>query len=305
MNLPPHLTIGTRGSRLALAQAALVRATLTSAHGMTERDITIQPITTSGDRIQDRSLADAGGKGLFTKEIEDALLNGSIDIAVHSAKDMPAEIPRGLMLAACLPREDARDCLIGKKLSELPQGATLGTSSPRRAALMKRLRPDLHVIDFRGNVDTRLKKIERGEADATLLALAGLKRIGMESKVAEVFELEAFPPAAGQGAILLEIRENDERMHDLLTAINHAQTLTALLVERAFLNVLDGTCRTPIAGHATITDKICFHGMILKPDGTEVFETRMESTLQDAEKLGRAAGHELKARAPAGFFEEK
>jgi hydroxymethylbilane synthase len=305
MNLKPALTIGTRASKLALAQAALTRAALMNAHGFHESHVTIQPMTTTGDQLKDHSLADAGGKGLFTKEIEEALLAGKIDIAVHSAKDMPAEIPRGLMLAACLPREDARDCLVGKKLAMLPQGATLGTSSPRRVAMMKRLRPDLKIIDFRGNVDTRLAKIARGEADATLLALAGLKRIGMASKAAEILDLETFPPAAGQGAIVIEVRENDERTRNLLEAINDVPTFTALLTERAFLNVLDGSCRTPIAGHAVVTDKIAFHGMILKPDGTQVFEARMQGALHEAEKLGRTAGLELKARAPAGFFEEK
>lgn len=303
MTLKQPFIIGTRGSPLALAQAALARMALMSAHGFAESDVLIKAMTTTGDRIQDRSLIEAGGKGLFTKEIEEALLAGTIDIAVHSAKDMPAELPRGLTLAACLPREDARDCLIGKKLVDLPKGATIGTSSPRRTALMKRLRPDLNLVDFRGNVDTRIKKIARGDADATLLALAGLKRIGMESAVAEILDIENFPPAAGQGAILLEIRKDDERMREMLEAINHAPTFTALLTERAFLNVLDGSCRTPIAGYASVTDKINFHGMILRPDGSEIFETRIEAPIDEAGQLGREAGLELKSRAPADFFD--
>ncbi|MES2905910.1 MAG: hydroxymethylbilane synthase, partial [Pseudomonadota bacterium] len=207
------ITIGTRGSRLALAQAAQTRVALMLAHGFNDADIATEVITTSGDRIQDRSLIEAGGKGLFTKEIEEALLGGSIDVAVHSAKDMPAAIPAGLHLAACLPREDVRDCLIGKTLSDLPQGAKLGTSSPRRAALMKRVRPDLNVVDFRGNVDTRIAKIARGEAGATLLALAGLKRINMTDAIAEILSVEDFLPAVGQGAIVLETRDNDTGNH--------------------------------------------------------------------------------------------
>jgi hydroxymethylbilane synthase len=305
MSLKQPLNIGTRGSRLALAQASLARAALMVAHGFTESDIAAQAIMTTGDRMPDRPLVEESGKGVFTKEIEDALLTGAIDVAVHSAKDMPAKIPRGLTLAACLVREDARDCLIGKKLKDLPRGARLGTSSPRRAALMKRLRPDLNIIDFRGNVETRIAKIVRGDADATLLALAGLRRIGMESAAAEILELETFIPAIGQGAIVLEVRKDDERTRALLDAINHVPTFTALLAERAFLKVLDGSCRTPIAGHAIVTGEISFHGMILKPDGTQIFEVRMKGGINEAEKLGRTAGLELKAQAPADFFEVK
>ncbi len=303
MSAKPQITIGTRASRLALAQAALVRAALMEAHHLKQEQIAVHPMTTSGDRIKDRSLFVAGGKGLFTKEIEEALLAGTVDVAVHSAKDMPAQIPEGLMLAACLPREDVRDCLIGKCLQDLPQGARLGSSSPRRAALMKRLRPDLRIVDIRGNVETRIEKITRGDADATLLALAGLKRIGMESAAAEILDIEKVPPAVGQGAIVLEIRKHDTRMQDLLSVINHEPTFIALRTERAFMNVLDGSCRTPIAGHALVTDKIAFCGMILRPDGSEVLEICREGGLHEAETIGHEAGAALKSRAPAGFFE--
>jgi hydroxymethylbilane synthase len=302
MNLSETIRIGTRSSKLALAQANLVRETL-MRHGLAENKIILHAMTTTGDRIKDRSLVEEGGKGLFTKEIEEALLASDVDLAVHSAKDMAAEIPRGLTLAACLPREDARDCLIGKPLKNLAQGARLGTSSPRRAALIKRLRPDLQIMGFRGNVETRIRKIAEGKADATLLALAGLKRLGMESAAAEIFDIEAFPPAVGQGAIVIEIRQDDKRLQAMLSSINHMPTFIALKTERAYLGALEGSCRTPIAGYATVTDKIAFHGMILKPDGTEVYETRTQAPLSEAETLGRRTALLLKSQAPADFFE--
>jgi hydroxymethylbilane synthase len=303
MSLKPALNLGSRASKLALLQSALVRDVLMRAHGFTQDQIAFHPMTTSGDRILDRSLIEAGGKGLFTKEIEEALLSEKIDIAVHSAKDMPAQIPRGLALVACLPREDARDCLIGKKLIDLSKGAIFGTSSPRRAALIRRLRPDLKIVDFRGNVDTRLTKITCGEAEATVLALAGLKRLGMEEAATEIFDLKEFPPAVGQGAIVLEIRENDQRTRALLENINDQSAFMALNAERAYLNVLDGSCRTPIAGYASVKNKvISFHGMLLRPDGSESLETHKQGAAHEAEKLGREAGLELKSRAPADFF---
>ena len=303
------LRIGSRGSPLALAQANEVRDRLAAAHGWPAGAIDIRVIRTSGDMIQDRALAEAGGKGLFTKEIEQALIDGAIDLAVHSAKDMPTFLPDGLVLAACLPREDVRDVLISRKaatLRELPGGSVVGTASLRRQAQVLRLRPDLKVTTFRGNVETRLRKLDEGLADATLLALAGLKRLGLADKATAVMPAEDFLPAVGQGAIAIEMRANDTRVRDLLTAIDHADTSTALACERAFLAVLDGSCRTPIAGHAVLSDgSLRFTGMILRPDGSEAHQTTRAGARSDAAALGADAGRELKARAPADFFEAR
>ncbi len=297
------LTIGTRGSRLALAQAEMTRAALAKTHGCAPADIAIKTFVTTGDKIQDRSLIEAGGKGLFTKEIEDALLASEIDLAVHSAKDMPAVLPDGLALVACLPREDARDCLIGATRGSLTHGAVIGTSSPRRAAQMKRLRPDVTIVDFRGNVDTRLMKIARGDVQASLLALAGLKRIGLEAQATDILPLEAFPPALGQGIVVLECRADDAVTRVKLLAISHQASMTALTCERAFLSHLDGSCRTPIAGYAElIGDTLTFHGIILKPDGSAVFETHRKGTSDQAYAIGFDAAEELKSRAPLDFF---
>jgi hydroxymethylbilane synthase len=300
------LRIGTRGSPLALAQAHMTRAALAAAHGWSEEEVEIVTIRTSGDRIQDRPLAEAGGKGLFTKEIEEALLAGTVDLAVHSAKDMPTVLPGGLMLAACLPREDVRDAFISRSapsLRELPQGAVVGTASLRRQAMVKRLRPDVSVVPLRGNVETRIRKLEAGEVDATLLALAGLKRLGLADKATALLDVEEFLPAVGQGAITIEARSDDARIRELLARIDHTDTSTALACERAFLAVLDGSCRTPIAGHAVLErDAITFRGMILRPDGSEAHETSRSGKRRDAKALGADAGAELKCRAPADFF---
>jgi hydroxymethylbilane synthase len=302
----PFLRIGTRGSPLALWQAREVRARLAAAHGVEPEAIAIEAIRTTGDIIQDRPLSEAGGKGLFTKEIEQALSDEAIDLAVHSSKDMPTVLPAGLELAACLPREDVRDAFISRKstsLAGLPHGAVVGTASLRRQAMVKRLRPDIAVVTFRGNVDTRLKKLDDGVVDATLLALAGLKRLGREAAATAVLEVDAFLPAVGQGAIGIEAREADTRTWDLLAKINHAETLTALRTERAFLAILDGSCRTPIAGHARIEGgQILFRGMILRPDGSEVHETVRRGAIQDGVMLGADAAHELKGRAAPDFF---
>ncbi len=302
----PFLRIGTRGSPLALWQAREVRASLAVAHGVEPEAIAIEVIRTSGDVIQDRPLSEVGGKGLFTKEIEQALLDKAIDIAVHSSKDMPTVLPAGLVLAACPPREDVRDAFISRKsnsIAGLPYGAVIGTASLRRQAMVKRVRPDVTVVTFRGNVDTRLKKLDDGVVDATLLALAGLKRLGREGAATVVLEVDAFLPAVGQGAIGIEVREADARTADLLAKINHSETLTAVRTERAFLAVLDGSCRTPIAGHARIeSGGISFRGMILRPDGSEAHETTRIGALQDAVELGADAGHELRGRASPDFF---
>ena len=300
------LRIGTRGSPLALAQAGMVRDALAKAHGLDPARIEFQVIRTTGDKIQDRPLAEAGGKGLFAKEIEEALIDRRIDLAVHSSKDMPTFLPEGLVLSTFLPREDARDAFISRKarnLAELPRGAVVGTSSPRRQSLLRRMRPDLKVVDLRGNVETRLRKLDEGAADATLLALAGLKRLGLSDAATTVFELDEFLPAVGQGAIGIEIRADDAKTHSLLTPINHADTAIALMCERAFLAALDGSCRTPIAGYATVANgRVNFRGMIVKPDGSEAFETARSGSVADAETLGSDAGRELKDKASPDFF---
>ena len=300
------MKIGTRGSPLALIQAGLARDALARAHGLDPAAIAIVSITTTGDRERNRWLAEIGGKGLFTKEIEEALLARTIDLAVHSAKDMPTVLPDGLMLAACLPREDVRDVFISHKaenLRALPHGAVVGTASLRRQAMVRRLRPDISTVVLRGNVETRLKKLEAGEVDATLLALAGLKRLGLADKATALLETQEFLPAVGQGAVTIEARIDDARTHDLLARVDHADTSVALAAERAFLAVLDGSCRTPIAGHAVLDgDAIRFRGMILRPDGRETFETSRAGSRQDAAALGADAGAELKALAPPDFF---
>lgn len=300
------LKIGTRGSALALAQARETRSRLMQHHGMREDDIEIVVISTSGDRIQDRPLAEVGGKGLFTLEIEEQLADGRIDLAVHSSKDMPTFLPEGLHLSIFLEREDPRDAFIGrsvKTLLELPQGAVVGSASLRRQALIRRVRPDLKVINFRGNVETRLRKLADGEVDATFLAYAGLRRLGLGEVVTELMDVRTFPPAPGQGAITVESRIGDERVDSLLAPLDHLPTSTALACERAFLGALDGSCRTPIAGLATVSgDKLSFHGMILLPDGSEAHEVSGEGALADAAEIGRDAAQRVRARAGAHFF---
>lgn len=300
------LRIGTRGSALALAQAHETRARLMVAHGLPEEAFEIVVISTSGDRILDRPLSEAGGKGLFTKEIEEALLAGRIDIAVHSSKDMPTRLPEGLELSAFLEREDVRDAFIGRaapRLAELPQGATVGSSSLRRQALIRRLRPDLDVVTFRGNVQTRLRKLEEGQVAGTLLAHAGLRRLGLAGIVTELLPLETFPPAPGQGAICIESRIGDARTLALLAAIGHEATARALACERAFLAALDGSCRTPVAGLARIDgDRLAFSGMILTPDGREVHEIEADGRAADAARIGAEAGQRIRDKAGPGFF---
>src|SRR6516165_8554556 len=237
----PVLRIGTRGSPLALVQAREVARRLAVAAGIDTAAIEIKVIRTTGDVVQDRPLAEAGGKGLFTKEIEEALLAGSIDLAVHSSKDLPTQLPPGLVLAGFPAREDVRDAFISRKaksLYQLAPGAVVGTASPRRQAMVKRLRPDLGVATLRGNVETRLRKLDAGEVDATLLALAGLKRLGLAQAATALLPVDEFPPAVGQGIIALEARADDSRTLALLARINHLDSLTALAVERAFLAVL-------------------------------------------------------------------
>jgi hydroxymethylbilane synthase len=300
------LRIGTRGSPLALVQARAVRSRLAAAMGVNEETIELVVIRTTGDTIQDRPLADEGGKGLFTKEIEEALLDRRIDLAVHSAKDMPTILPKGLSLMACLEREDPRDVFISHKarsLVELPHGASLGTTSLRRQAIAKRARPDLRVTPLRGNVGTRIRKLDAGEVDATLLALAGLRRLGLVEHITSIMNAEEFLPAVGQGAIGIEGREGDTRVCDILARIDHAETFIAVVCERAFLAALDGSCKTPIAGHATVSgDAIQFRGLIARPDGSAAHDVAGTGSRKDAATIGTDAGRELKHRAGPGFF---
>jgi hydroxymethylbilane synthase len=300
------LRIGTRGSPLALAQAHEVRRLLAVANGCVESRFEIVVIRTTGDMIQDRPLSEAGGKGLFTKEIDAAMLNGEIDVAVHSSKDLPTFLPEGVTIAGYLPREDVRDAFVSARadsLAALPQGATLGTASLRRLAQVKRLRPDIRATLLRGNVETRLRKAEAGEVDATLLAYAGLKRLGLAHRATALLDIDAFLPAVGQGAIGLTARANDAATHLALSGIVDAETGVALAAERAFLAVLDGSCRTPIAGHARVAaGGIAFRGMVLRPDGSEVFEVEAAGAVADAQRLGAEAGRDLLGRLPPGVL---
>ncbi len=298
--------IGTRGSPLALAQAHETRRRLMEAHGLPGEMFEIVALSTQGDRIQDRALAAIGGKGLFTAELEEQLADGRLDLAVHSSKDMPTLLPQGLYISAFLPREDVRDAFVGKmapKLMDLPSGAVVGSASLRRQALIRHLRPDLNVTIFRGQVDTRLRKLAEGEADATLLAMAGLNRLGKADVATEVLDPERFPPAPAQGAICIESRLGDKRTDDLVSAINDPITWTAVSCERGFLAALDGSCRTPIAGLAKVEGQhIAFHGMILTPDGSQFHEIRAEGKASDAAAIGRTAGETIRSRAGSGFF---
>jgi hydroxymethylbilane synthase len=302
----PLLRIGTRGSPLALAQANEVRARLAAALSCEPERVAIVPIRTTGDTIKDRPLAEAGGKGLFTKEIEEALLAGSIDVAVHSAKDMPTLLPQGLVIAACLPREDARDVFISRsaeRIAALKPGAVVGTASLRRQAQVLRRRPDVKVVTFRGNVETRIAKLDAGAVDATLLALAGLKRLGVADAATAVLSVDEFLPAVGQGIVVMQTREKREDVFELLSSVNDKSSFIAMSAERGFLAALDGSCRSPIAGHATITDgQVRFRGMILREDGSEVFECQEDGPIAEAAALGRDAGAELRGRAPPGLL---
>ena len=298
--------IGTRGSPLALAQAHETRARLMAAHDLPEAAFAVVVIKTTGDAVQDRPLSEIGGKGLFTKEIEEALLAGAIDVAVHSSKDMPTAQPEGLALDAFLPREDVRDAFVsldGRALAELPRGAVVGTSSLRRRAQLAHRRPDLRVVEFRGNVQTRMGKLRDGVAEATFLAMAGLNRLGMDDVPRTPIAPDDMLPAVAQGAIGIERRADDARAAAMLAPIHHAATGARVACERAFLRVLDGSCRTPIAGLAELGgDRISFRGEVLRPDGSEVVAVEGEAPAADAAALGEAQAAELLARAPAGFM---
>jgi hydroxymethylbilane synthase len=299
------LRIGTRGSPLALAQAKEVKGRLSHALGVGEDRFEVVVIRTSGDRIQDRALSESGGKGLFTKEIDEAQLAGEVDIAVHSGKDLPTFLPDGLRLAGFLEREDPRDAFISLRatgLHDLPAGAVVGTASLRRQAMVKRLRPDLRVELLRGNVETRLRRIAEGAVDATLLAIAGLNRLGLSRHATSVLDPMEFLPAAAQGAIGIAVRADDARCTPIAEAICHAATTRTVTAERAFLTVLDGSCRTPIAAHAELSPAgVRLKGIVLRPDGSECFEA--EDSGPDAEALGGELGQRIKDRLPAGFFQ--
>ncbi len=300
------IRIGTRGSQLALYQAEYMKSMLQTTHEGLE--VEIEVISTAGDRSQKENIAlsEIGGKGLFTMEIEEKLSNGSIDMAVHSAKDMPTALPEGLALVCYPERENVADAFISRKVDQfdaLAQGAKMGSASLRRRALMWRKRPDLEMVMYRGNVGTRIEKLDQGVADATLLACAGLNRLGLSDVISSELPINDFPPAPGQGAITIEAHVDNANILKLLGPLNHHETERALVAERAFLEELDGSCRTPIGAHAVIDgDKLSLHGIILKPDGTESHEDRLEGTTGDAREIGLEMGKLLKSRAGTEFF---
>ena len=300
------LKIGTRGSVLALAQAHETRDRLMAAHGLPEDAFRIVPIKTTGDRITDRALREIGGKGLFTREIEEALTEGAIDIAVHSMKDMPTLQPDGLVIDCLLPRNDVRDAFVSlthESIAALPSGAVVGSSSLRRRAQLAHRRPDLQLVEFRGNVQTRLKKLADGVAVATFLAMAGLRRMDMTDVARGAVSADDMLPAVGQGAIGIERRIDDAAVATLLAPISDAPTMLRLAAERAFLARLDGSCETPIAGLAEIEgDRLVLRGEILRPDGTEVHAGRREGLAADGPAMGRDLAEELLKRAGPGFL---
>lgn len=306
----PLVRIGTRGSPLALWQANEVRRRLGAAHPelAPEAAVEIVVIRTSGDRLQQGALTDVGGKGLFTKEIEEAMLDGGIDIAVHSMKDVPTWFPDGLLIDCLLPREDPRDALIAPgyaAIADLPEGIVVGTASLRRKALLLHKRPDLKVEPLRGNVDTRLGKVSAGEVDATFLALAGLLRLGREDVGAAPIDADEMLPAVCQGIVGIERRADDDRIADLLAPLNDGEASHQAAAERSLLSGLDGSCRTPIAALAVLTgNDMHLRAAIVRPDGSELLETERSGSVADAARLGEDAADELRRRGGEGFFDE-
>jgi hydroxymethylbilane synthase len=303
------LRIGTRGSPLALIQARMVRDALAAcfADFVAEGALEIVPVVTSGDRVQDRTLTEIGGKGLFTREIEDGLLAGTLDLAVHSMKDMPTRLPAGLLIDALLPRADARDALIAPgvtRIADLPQGAVVGTAALRRMAQLLHQRPDLTIVPFRGNVGTRLRKLREGQADATLLAMAGLARLE-QSDVGTPIPVAEMLPAVGQGAICVECRESDTQVREMLAAINDLPTARCIRAEHALLETLDGSCRTPIAGHATLeaNGMLRLASLIATPDGQRLLRATGSAGCDDGVRLGRELGARLRREGGPGFFD--
>jgi len=309
MSLPSAdtpLKIGTRGSPLALAQAYETRSRLMAAHDLPEAAFQICVIKTTGDKIQDRALKEIGGKGLFTKEIEEDLISGAIDIAVHSMKDMPTLQPDGLILDCYLPREDVRDAFVSlgtHTLATLPRGSKVGSSSLRRRAQLLNYRPDLEVVEFRGNVQTRLKKLEEGVAVCTFLAMAGLNRLGLSEVPKAPVSPENMLPAVAQGAIGIERRTDDAETAHLLAAIHDGQTGQRMAAERAFLKTLDGSCETPIAGLAELDGAtLRLRGEILRPDGSERLADEVSGAVADGAALGHDLAERLLSRAAPDFF---
>ena len=307
---PPRLVIGTRSSPLAMIQTEMAAAQLAARHPeLAEAGrIVIDAVKTTGDLVLDRPLSEIGGKGLFTKELDRALMDRRIDIAVHSMKDLETWLPDGMAIGCILPRADPRDAFISltvASFSALPEGARVGTASLRRRAQVLNLRPDLQVGVIRGNVQTRLAKLAAGDFDATFLALAGLDRLGQRELATEIIEPEVFLPACAQGAIGITCRADDRQTLAYLAALDHAPTRTAVLCERAMLDALDGSCRTPIAGLAEINgDSIRLRGLVARPDGSEVMTIERMGAVADAVQLGRDAGLELRSRIGPGFFDE-
>ncbi len=310
MNDIGPLRIGTRGSPLALTQTGTVVDALKKEHPFLRQKGAIEMvvITTTGDRVQNRLLSEIGGKGMFTKELDEALLNSQIDIGIHSMKDMPTFLPENIALHAIMPREDVRDALVSAKhasFNDLPQGATLGTASLRRKSQVLIARPDLSVIPLRGNVDTRLKKITEGEADATLLAYAGLKRLGKENVATEILETDVMLPAVGQGSLSATCRMDDPGANAVLAGLGEPPATAAIIAERAMLVLLDGSCHTPIAGLARPDGKgnIDMHGRISRPDGTGSAHVTASAPLTDAQELGRSLAEDLLVQAGPGILE--
>ncbi len=300
------LRIGTRGSPLALAQATMVRDALVRAHpDQPAPEITV--IRTTGDRVQDRPLSEVGGKGLFTKEIEEALLADEIDLAVHSMKDAQTHLPDGLVIDCILPREDVRDAFFARdveSLDQLPAGASVGTSSLRRASQILAARPDLRIASLRGNVATRLDKLGAGEVDATLLAVAGLKRLGEAARIHAYLSVEDMLPAVAQGAVGIERRESDDRVAACLAPLNDDESATRVAAERAMLAGLDGSCRTPIAGLAEIQgDWLRLRGLVALPDGSKLFQAEETGTVSDSVQIGQLLADRLREMAGPAFFE--
>ena len=301
------LRIGTRGSPMALRQTALVRERLVAAHPdlALAGAVEIVTIRTTGDRVQDRLLAEIGGKGLFAKEIEEALIVEHIDLAVHSLKDLETWLPDGLAIACVLPRDDPRDALISAtatSLVSLPKSARVGTASLRRQAQLLRQRPDLTIVPVRGNVNTRIRKLDPSEVDALVLALCGLERLGKMGLATEILTREAMLPAVGQGALAIECRASDEGLRRLLEPLHDQISGACVTAERAMLAALDGSCRTPIAGLAELVgDRLLLEGLLLKPDGSNEIRGTREGGIDDAEALGTELGRELRRRAGPGF----
>ncbi|MBV9613658.1 MAG: hydroxymethylbilane synthase [Acidobacteriaceae bacterium] len=294
------LIIGSRGSQLALWQARHIAAQL-EQHGVASR---IEIIKTTGDRLQNASLVEAGGKGLFTKEIEEALLAGAIDIAVHSLKDLPAEMPPGLVIAAIPPREDARDAIVGGRLTELPTGARVGTSSGRRRAQLLHLRPDLQVEPVRGNVDTRLRKLREGQYDAMVLAAAGLRRLGLDGEIAEVFSPEQMCPAPGQGALAVQTRA-DDHAREICAALDDEPSRRAVTCERAALAALGGGCQLPVGVFAEISGGMMrVRGVVISPDGKRALRAAVEERSDEPEQAGRAVADELLRQGAGSILAE-